>query len=329
LVTRRRISPASFLRDAAVGLFRRRRGRTVRTGAAALAAVLFCGAALTGGDANADDYDWSRPGTRETEAVISAIEKGDTAGLEVLLNDGLDVDELLPDKQHWIPPISMAAAVDQVEIIEYLLAQGADVDRMSMGEAVDKERFRDRYKDLGRGERGLRPEVLELTLDNIEDVTYASPLMYAVAALSRKGAKLLLEAEADVDMANSGSVTALMIAATLKDRVLVNLLLAFGASVDDQAEDLSYLVPPGCREESKTSTFRIWNPETGVGATALWLSAFAGGEAVVKRLLSASADPELKASCKYLHGAMETDDFCTPRRAAELGGHPEVMTLLP
>jgi ankyrin repeat protein len=326
-MTRRRIFPASFPRAAAAGLFRRRPGRAVRTGT--LAAVLFCGVGLTGGAASADDYDWSRPGTSETEAVISAIEKGDTAGLEALLNDGLDVDELLPDGQHRIPPISIAAAAGQVAVIEYLLAQGADVDRMSMGEAVDKERFRDRYKDLGRGERGLRPQVTELTLDNIEDVTYASPLMYAVTASSRKGTKVLLQAEADVDMANSGSVTALMIAAALKDRVLVNLLLAFGASVDDQAEDLSYLVPPGCREESKTSTFRLWNPKTGVGATALWLSAFAGGADVVERLLSASGDPELKASCKYLHGAAETDEFCTPRRAAELGGHPEVMALLP
>jgi ankyrin repeat protein len=171
-----------------------------------------------------------------------------------------------------------------------------------------------------------RARVARLKKEYEMEVEYATPLMYAAALSSRKVAKILLEEEADATVANSGGATALMIAAALDDRVLVNLLLAFGASTDDQLENAAFLIPPGCGSAGRAASVGKWLPGDASGATALWLSACAGNAAALNRLLEGGADTALEASCRNLTGAGETES-CTPYRAAELLGRDEVMAL--
>jgi ankyrin repeat protein len=165
-------------------------------------------------------------------------------------------------------------------------------------------------------------------MENKIEVEYATPLMYAVALSSRKVAKVLLQEGADAAVANSGGATALMVAAALDDRVLVNLLLAFDASTDDQLENVAFLIPPGCESLGRAASVGKWLPGDATGATALWLAACAGNETAVVRLLAAGADAGLEASCASLPGAGSDDGECAPRRAAELRGENAVMALI-
>ena len=95
------------------------------------AVLLLCVAAVPVRPARAADYDWREPGKAETAAVLSCLRQGDTAGLVALFEDGLDIDQLLPLDNDHIPILSLAISTGRLKLVEFILAEGADVDTMS------------------------------------------------------------------------------------------------------------------------------------------------------------------------------------------------------
>ena len=88
-------------------------------------------AAAVGGSAFAADYDWRDPGKAEVEAVLSALGKLGTEGVDELLDDGLGINQLLPLAGNRVPLLSLALGTGRAEVVEHLLDEGADVDLMS------------------------------------------------------------------------------------------------------------------------------------------------------------------------------------------------------
>ncbi len=96
-------------------------------------------AAVAGGPALASEYDWRDPGTKETEAVLACLRDGDAVALDTLMEDGLEVDQLLPLGGHHVPTLSLALSTGRIGIVEHLLEEGADVDTISTRETRQTE----------------------------------------------------------------------------------------------------------------------------------------------------------------------------------------------
>ena len=151
--------------------------------------------------------------------------------------------------------------------------------------------------------------------------------MYAAASPSRRSAKLLIQAGADIDARSEGGVTALMIAGGGGRRVVMNVLLAHGASIDKAAEDISCLVPPGILPDEAAALHNLL-PQEAEGVTALWLAAFAGHVETAAQLLGAGADAELAASSPDLSGDDEGEPLFTALEAAERRRHRSAARLI-
>jgi len=152
-------------------------------------------------------------------------------------------------------------------------------------------------------------------------------LTYAVASSFPKGVKLLIEAGADVDAGGDNGITALMLAAALNNRTMVNMLLAAYPSVDEQAAEVSGLYLPGANTDMAAEVHRFMPSQPVEGATALWLSARAGHSEVVRLLLQEGANANLEASCEHLEMDAVGGETCGAQRAAELAGHKKTAAL--
>lgn len=161
-----------------------------------------------------------------------------------------------------------------------------------------------------------------------EEVDYAAPLLYAVAASSPGCVKLLIEAGADVDIGVDDGITPLMLAAALNNRVMVNMFLAEGADLDEQAVEISNFSLPGTRGDALVQVRRSLPSEPVAGASALWLAARAGHIDIVRLLLQAGADTDVEATCKRPGEEVDSDETCTAGQAAALSGYRKVAALL-
>jgi len=114
------------------------------TGFAAVLAV------TTAASLPAADYDWSDPGRKETSAVLAAVRESSPADMEALLYDGLEVDQRLPQGGASVPVISLAVIGGSEKAVQFLLAQGADIDAMSTGIVEDSASFNDSLRRLSK-----------------------------------------------------------------------------------------------------------------------------------------------------------------------------------
>ncbi len=169
--------------------------------------------------------------------------------------------------------------------------------------------------------------MVETSREYIGEVAHASPLTYAVASSFTLGVKLLIESGADVDAAGEDGVTALMVAAALGNRTLVNMLLAAGASVDERAAQVSRIYLPGAWGDAAGEASGHLPSDPVEGASALWLAARAGHSEIVQLLLREGANAHYEASCEHLDKDGEAGDTCSARRAAELAGHKDTAAL--
>lgn len=238
------------------------------------------------------------------------MEGGDLKRLDLFLDEGLTVEQLLPKPTDarlvLLPVISFALETRNAAATAHLIGKGADVNRMSVVMTADKK--------TGQPVSGWQ-YVSGPPRSMYEGYDLYTPLMHAAAFGFGDGIRLLIDRGADVNAKGAGGMTALMIAARHGGADVVRQLVAAGAVVDAQLKDA-----PGL-EKSLDSL-------VAPGATALWLAARAGLDKTVEALLDAGADAELAASCDRVPGAGREDARCSAGRVAELAGHPAVAALI-
>lgn len=220
---------------------------------AVLAALLLC--LVPAGAAAADD----RPAS--TRFAV-AIERGDVEAIKALLDEGNKPDTHIDYGENWITPLMKAAWDGEKEIVEVLLAAGADVNAQApgwgetaLGQAVSRDHVEiarllveKGAKLESRNKQGFTPliqaaaagklEMVTLLLEkkanpNAEDDVGFTPLKYAVAAGSEPVARALVAGGAKVDKPgtkyNKGE-TALHMAITQGKPEMVKVLLELKAN---------------------------------------------------------------------------------------------------
>lgn len=149
--------------------------------------------------------------------------------------------------------------------------------------------------------------------------------MYAVGASCPACALLLIQNGADVDAVTHTGVTALMLAAAMNQRAVVNMLLACGASIDDQAEDASDVLFEGARGDVVAAVRKELPSGLTEGASALWLASYVGNAEIVELLLKAGAADNVEASFEDGPDSQKDAVSCTAEEAAELRNHKRVI----
>ena len=224
-------------------------------------------------------------------AVAKAAEQGHQGVVERLLAAGLDVDL----ESDGYTPLQQACWNCRRDMVEYLLATGADVNKAT--------NFMQRTPLFLSSIIGHR-EVVELLLDAGAEVDKTdekgqSPL-YASSVRGRKDVvKLLLDAGAEVDkMTDRDGCTPLVAASSEGHREVVKLLLDGGAEVDkadnagrmplfhagswDHTEVVQVLLDSGADLDREVNRYP--------GATRLHWASKVGLLGMVRSLLEAGAD---------------------------------------
>ena len=161
-----------------------------------------------------------------------AIESGDLDTIKSLISGGAKADTIIDYGEHKITPLMKAAWDGQMEIAQFLLDSGADVN------AVDESGESPLYSAIKRG----RVEITQLLVDrgakvNIKDIRQFTPLTVAAAAGEIEIIKTLVKAGADLKAETYG-LTPLMFAAASRKPEPVRLLVELGAPVN-QASSMS------------------------------------------------------------------------------------------
>lgn len=239
---------------------------------------------------------------RDTDNLVVAAIAGNLATVKRLLASGADTNRRLMGTTAF----EVALADGDVEMVQALLTAGADVPE-------DALFFAARARDLEMVKALLGTNA---DLDWQGEVNGNTALMYGISQHSRQNpapmeiARLLVEAGADVNLANKTGVTALSLAVqgrSPENVAMVEALLARGARVDHRS---CYYVPDGPLK-NRSSYLRA------VGATALGLASSMGNTAAVKALIAANANVN-GPQC----------DGKTPLDLALENGHAEVADIL-
>jgi ankyrin repeat protein len=245
----------------------------------------------------------------EGETVLmTAARTGDPQALRVLLDHGAD----LAAREHWYGESALiwAAAENHADAVRVLLSYGADVNSRSALQSFDKRRLGQSVLSLGRW----------------------TPLMYAARQNALEAGKALIEAHADLDLADPDGATALVIAIINAQYEFAAMLLEAGAdpnivdatgmgalyaAVDmhrlavghgrpnpiprgplDSVDIVRVLLEHGADPEARLSKPIIQRQHTfgdaslGEGATPFLRAAKSGDIEVMRMLLEAGADPE-------------------------------------
>lgn len=230
-------------------------------------------------------------------AIGKIIRDGDIVTLRALIEGGLDVDKMLWVGAGYATPLAVAINSKNIQIVELLLAHGADVDQMSRhdpgltGPSTYQLLSASRVRYPGE----KPPQVF---------VAASSPLVDAVHSRSGESLDRLLKAGANVRAAGANGLTALMAAARAGDSVMVSKLIAAGASREERIDNRE--------RDPRMPPHR---------ATALWLAVFSGKEKTVRVLLDAGADADCEAECRSRYVKPTERLECSPRRFAELEGN--------
>lgn len=234
---------------------------------------------------------------RDVDFLFSAQE-GDLEVMKAMVEDGMDVNYRGLFRERTA--IEEAAGKGHLEVVEYLIEQGAEVDI--------PDHFG--YTALHKAALGGYDAIVKLLIEkkaNVNAVTYeyggpTTPLMEATAWGYREGniktAKMLLDAGADVNFQNRYGYTPLSTAATRGHRVLVAMYLEAGADV---------------------------NPATIIGSTAVTMAAYDNNTDIVEMLCAVKEEKQdrlTKLTCaimeKDLEGVKEVAsdtrywEHCTP-----------------
>ena len=175
----------------------------------------------------------------EMEALLAASSGGDLPALERLLRDDKDIDtrgsmkNTNEDEDIKITMLDAAASHNQIEIVEYLIREGANVNLQNDGET----------RLLSAAYQGQH-QILELLVNNGADTNHkrfrgASALHEAVANVSAENLKpkiaileTLLSHGIDIETADEDGYTALHCAALSGNLELAKVLISKGANVN-------------------------------------------------------------------------------------------------
>jgi ankyrin repeat protein len=250
--------------------------------------------------------DRSRDDVRVAPVVRAAILANDLSSFTALV----EAEKLGPDVrfEEWrekypTTMLGMAMVARNLPVAKYLLDEGASTDLRSTAFT---------YEGPSR--------------TPVSGETY-SPLMLAASTGFVDGAKLLVAKGADVNLADDGGCTALIIAAAFDEAGVGRVLLEAKADPEQSLDGTRCLTQfPMINVKAPQRDAVKSLPETK-GATPLWIAAATGAANMVKLLLEAGADRSATASCGNVTAAALREKHCTPERIAELRGRKAVAAL--
>lgn len=167
------------------------------------------------------------------------IQKGDLAGIQATLDKGVSVN----DANHYgMTPTMIAAQAGQLEILQFLISKGADINAYHHLEQCTA---------LGFAAEEFRPEVVSVLLKAgaklffPEQIT-SNPMVKAVTRLPKDATerehqlqvlRMLLDAGGDVNSVDDKGRTPLMMAAETNNAEIVDLLLKNKADPNIKNQD--------------------------------------------------------------------------------------------
>jgi ankyrin repeat protein len=205
--------------------------------------------------------------------LVTACQMGDMDAVEILINRGakIDIFDNIPPYRINADESALTSAIesDHIEVIQYLLAHGAQVNL-----------------------RGPR--------------TGETPLFVALRARNRDILNLLLQAHADISVRNNDGYTPLMVASMNNDLEMVEFCKARGAKFDSPQNELLFAASHGDVAEvqrllnggaavatnaaDSKGKFNLVNTSSRDGFTPLIAAASQGQTAAVKVLIAAGAN---------------------------------------
>ncbi len=267
----------------------------------------------------------SKAGYPLTQACIS----GNTSMVELLMEHGADVNP-----SGGFTPLMGAARGSQVELIEWLLKEGADpnaVNRNGWTALMEAAQLENADGEIiamlieagakvnarcAEGKTALMcalmwapPATIRQLLDlgadvRMKDEDGSTALMLAAEESSVEVVAMLIEAGAKVDATNAEGKSALMWAAKFACPAAVRLLLDQGADVrmkDKAGSTVLMIAAQGYSEESRVEVVAMLveagakvNARGAEGKTALMCAAMESMPGVVRQLLDLGADAQLK-----------------------------------
>lgn len=209
---------------------------------------------------------------KANKALFTASEKGDLSRLKKALSEGADVNALTDEYlDHGKSALFVAANLHHVEVVQALLAAGADVRlRTHCPQTPDR--------DGGTVQHSL------LHSESPDD-----PVLLTI----------LLDAGADVDAATNGGETALSLACSYRLLNCARLLLDRGARPQVVGGTTTVALVEAAMSGSVESVQLLLDRQvpvdiaTAVGLTPLMMACWEGREPVVELLLSRRADVNL------------------------------------
>ena len=258
-----------------------------------------------------------------------ACTSGNTSMVELLMEHGADVNP-----SGGFTPLMGAARGSQVELIEWLLKEGADPNAVNRNgwtalmEAAELENTDGEIIAMlieagakvnarcAEGKTALmcalmwaQPATIRQLLDlgadvRMKDEDGSTALMLAAEESSVEVVAMLVEAGAKVDATNAEGKSALMWAAKFARPAAVRLLLDQGADVrmkDKAGSTVLMIAAQGYSEESRVEVVAMLveagakvNARGAEGKTALMCAAMESMPGVVRQLLDLGADAQLK-----------------------------------
>ena len=170
-------------------------------------------------------------GSAFADPIHDAAKGGDLAGVQAELDKGAEVNG--KDDGGWTT-LHWAAWHDRKEIVELLIAKGADVNAKTDNQYGDTP--------LHKAAWGGQKEMAELLISKGADVNAksnggATPLHYTTWRGHKEIVELLISKGADVSAKSNGGATPLHMAANQGEKEIAELLIAKGADVNTKTDD--------------------------------------------------------------------------------------------
>ena len=191
----------------------------------------------------------------EQTALIAAISKGDMEIVELLLDNGVNVEA---QNQDGVTALMYAASKGNITAVKLLLKANAKID------AKDKSGYTALVYSFDA--KDIKISRLLLELGAAEDEGGAKALIYAALEGKEKLADMILKKGVEVNVSNEIGMTALMCAAENGKKEVLKLLLNKGADVNARDDDgysvIMYAVR--CRYLGTMSLLLSKNPDLSV-----------------------------------------------------------------
>lgn len=241
--------------------------------------------------------------------VHQAAKEGDMAKLKTLVEENPELVNAKNENQET--PLHSAVSAGHLDIVEFLIAAGADVD------AVDNQKTTPLHLACYDGHRNI-VEKLIFHGSNIEarSANGTTPLFWAVPGGHTEVFELLVNSGADIDVRVDNGSSLLHTTALYGQKDMAKILIEKGVDVnrtsDDGTRPINYAAARGHKEvlELLIDKGADVNAGDNSGYTPLRISVLLGKSEVVKTLLARGADPNRR-----------NDDGTTPLHDAATEGH--------